>query len=421
MDSQPTPRFAVFDDYRPTVTIVVAVRWLLLLATFFRLHYRVERDAIWLTDNLLAAGIVVLNAYLTWRIMTRRRITWQHGLIPSLVDLTAITAGLFLNLGLQNNYFIFYYPALLGLSLVFPGRTSFAVVGVVIALYIVMAFTVSPTLDMDLMEEKALIERLVTMVGMVVAGTLINGWERARRREAVAAERRRAEENLELQRKAQQAELAAVKERSRIAREIHDGIAQSIYMMNISLEACTELASRGQDGLQERLQSLVKISKQALLDTRYYIFDLKPLLDGSRSVTEMMEHQVQEFRTVTAIPTTFSVSGTEAPLALATSAGLYRIVQEGLANVYKHAQASQVEVRLGFDEGQVQLEINDNGQGFTTAGGERSGYGLGNMVERARELGGRLDIDSVPERGTRLLLSLPAGVNPTEPSPLVPD
>lgn len=430
MQNQRLPAFAIFDDYRPTVAISVVVRWLLILSWLVVGNYRGDRDLGQLGLNLMVLVLAALNGYVTWRILRGRPITWRHALALGLTDLTAITVGLFLKGGLSNNFFVLYYPALLGFSLMLPRRASFAVVAIVIALYTLMAFTVPPTLDFAAADEKKLIIRTVTMLGMVAAGSLITRWERTRRQEAVAAERRRAEENLELQRKAQQAELAALEERTRIAREIHDGIAQSLYMLNISLEACAELASRGQNGLQERLQSLVKVSKQALLDTRYYIFDLKPLLDGTRSVTEMVEHQVQEFRTVTSIPTSFTVSGQESPLPVASSAGLYRIVQEGLANIYKHAQASEVEVRLAFNPGEVQLEIKDNGRGFdaqpvSPQRGEdkqrgAGGYGLGNMAARARELGGRLDINTAPGQGTSLHLTLPIPTDGKTPSLMQP-
>jgi signal transduction histidine kinase len=327
-----------------------------------------------------------------------------------------ITAGLFLTSGLQNDFFVFYYPALLGFSLMFPRRASFAVAAIVGGLYVVIALTVPPTLDLAQGDEKKLVVRIANMLGIVAAGALINGWERRRRRDAVAAERRRAEENLALEKRAQQAELAAVEERSRIAREIHDGIAQSIYMLNISLEACAELAAKGQNGLHQRLQPLVQISKQALLDTRHYIFDLKPMLDGSRSITVMVEHQVQEFGTVTSIPTSFTVSGTEIPLPLQASAGLYRIVQEGMANVFKHAQASRVEVRLVFGPQEVRLEITDDGRSFSPGEGN-GGYGLQNMTQRAAELGGVLTVESAPGQGTRLTLAfpVPAATSPRSP------
>ena len=297
VNAQATPSFAIFDDYRPTVSVAVAIRWLLLLGWFFILHYRLEHGWTWLTFNLIAGGLAALNAHATWRILKRQPISWRHALALSLADLSVITVGIFLDEGFQNGHVVFYYPALLGLSLVFPGRTAFTVGAVVIALCIVMAFTVSPVLDTDLKQEKVLFIRIITMLGIVVAGTLITGWERARRREAVEAERQRAEENLELQRKTQVAEVAAVEERSRIAREIHDGIAQSIYMLSLNLETCAELAKQRQS-LKDRLADLVDMSKETLLEVRHYIFDLKPYLAGEMGMVSMVENQVRQFKVV---------------------------------------------------------------------------------------------------------------------------
>ena len=214
MQTQATLSFAIFDDYRPIVGVAVVVRWVLLLTYIALLQYRIDRDTSWVVLNLMGGSLAVINGYVTWRILSRRPITWHYALALGLADLTMITVGLFLRGGLQNGFYVFYYPALLGLSLMFPKRAIFSALIAVIGLYILMAFTISPTLNYDLKQEKVLIVRIITMVGIVVAGTLITGWERTRRREAVAAERERAEENLELQRKAQQAELAAVEERS---------------------------------------------------------------------------------------------------------------------------------------------------------------------------------------------------------------
>lgn len=406
MQNQPIPSFAIFDDYRPTVAIAVVIRWVLLFTWFALNNYRVENDFSHLLLNLMGAGLAVFNGYMTWRIIKQRPVTWRHALTLSVLDLSMITGGLFLKGGLQNDFYVFLYPALLGFSLMFPRRASFTVAAIIASLYIVMALTVSPTLDLAQEDEKKLAVRIANMLGIVAAGALINGWERRRRREAVAAEREQAAKNLELQKRAQQAELAALEERSRIAREIHDGIAQSIYMLNISLEACVELAARGQENLRDRLQSLVQISKQALLDTRHYIFDLKPLLEGERSVTHMVEHQIQEFQTVTSIPTNVTTTGSEVPLPVVISAGLYRIVQEGLANVFKHAQAAAVNVDLAFNDGTVSLSIRDDGKGFDSTA-QRSGHGLNNMAERAEELGGQIKIASSPGNGTELTMTIP--------------
>ena len=246
MKNLATPAFAIFDDYRPNVTVAVVVRWVLLGTWLFVLHYRTEQDTTWVALNGIAAGLVALNAYASWRIATGRSITWLFAFALGVADLTVITAALFITEGFQNPYFVFYYPALLGLSIMSPARLAFAVALVVIGLYILMALVVSPTLINAMEQEKWLVVRTLTMAGMVVAGTLIVRWERSRRREAVAAERLKSEENLELQKKAQQAQMAALEERSRISREIHNGIAQSIYMLSLNLETSAELARKNQ-------------------------------------------------------------------------------------------------------------------------------------------------------------------------------
>ena len=144
---------------------------------------------------------------------------WRYALALTVADLALITVGLYLRGGLSNDFYVFYYPALLGFALMFPKRASFPVAAIVMGLYAAMAFTVEPTLNVELQQEKQLAVRLACMLGIAGAGALITGWERSRRREAVAAERQISEENLELQRQAQRAELAAVEERGRLAEE----------------------------------------------------------------------------------------------------------------------------------------------------------------------------------------------------------
>ena len=407
MQNQATPSFTIFDDYRPMVSVAVVVRWVLVLAFLFINNYRVDLDTIWVTFNVVAGALVLLNGYMTWLVLSRRPITWVHAFATSIIDLAAIAMALFLSDGFENRYFVFYYPALLGLSLMFRRRVSFSVLGVVMALYVTIALTVSPTLDTDLKDEKVLFIRLVTMLGVVVAGTLIAAWERTRRREAVAAERRVAEENLALQKKAQETELATLEERGRIAREIHDGIAQSIYMLNLNLETCAELAEKGDGTLGDRLKKLVPLAKQTLLETRHYIYDLKPLLAGERALMTMVENQIKEFQTVAGIPVRLSVEGDPGEVPLNVGSGLYRILQEALANVLKHSGATEVEVRLRLPPEEAELMVWDNGKGFD-GNATASGHGLGNMRQRAQELGGTCQILSSPEQGACVKVAFPA-------------
>ena len=167
------------------------------------------------------------------------------------------------------------------------------------------------------------------------------------------------------------------------------------------------------EDLQVRLQSLAGASRQALLDARNYIFDLKPMLEGEDSITEALQNQLLEFRSVTSIEADLTATGDERPIPTTVSAALLRIVQEGLANVYRHSQASKVDVALAFDQGLVRLEISDNGMGFTRQEAPQAihGRGLKNMTQRAEELGGSLAIDSRIGEGTRLEVTIPLPPN----------
>ncbi len=406
MQQEATPPFAIFDDYRPTVAITVAIRWLLLSTWLAMVNYRPDDESPRLLFNSMGLAIAIVNAYVTWLILTDRRITWRHALGLSSLDLIVITAGLYMFGGLQNRFYVFYYPALLGFSLMFPRRASFIAIGAVVALYVTMALTIQPTLDRSSFQEKVLVVRVMTMIGIVVAGILLAMWERARRREAVSAEQQRAQENLELQRRAQEAELAAVEERGRIAREIHDGVAQSIYMLSLQLETCVDLADSNPTGLSDRLKSLVSLSKESLLEVRHYIFDLKPYLAGEKGLASMVESQVREFRNVAGVATELEVSGQEREVPMPVSTCLYRVTQEALANVFKHAQASRVDVTLEYGTFDVALAIRDNGLGFDTST-ETVGLGLNNMRQRAAELGGSLVLESALGTGTRVEIRLP--------------
>ncbi len=188
----------------------------------------------------------------------------------------------------------------------------------------------------------------------------------------------------------ERADLAAQEERGRLARDIHDGIAQSLFMLTLSLEACVELAGRQGEDLRPRLALLLALSKQALWEVRHSIHDLKPMLAGDASLTSVLESQVREFRTITGIDAELHVEGEEPPSPPAVRAALYRITQEALANVFKHARARRVRIAVHYSPERVRLDVEDDGVGLPAevASGDRRGFGLGNMRERAAEVGG---------------------------------
>lgn len=212
---------------------------------------------------------------------------------------------------------------------------------------------------------------------------------------------------------------AALEERSRIAREIHDGIAQRIFMLTLNLETCAELARRAIDpenvsnlqriaDLGGRLETLMQMSKEALLEVRHYIFDVKPLLEGDETLCESLRGQVREFEAVSGIRVRLDSEGDERTLTVPIKIALFRIVQEALANSYKHAKTSEVKVRIRFDEDDVSATIEDTGQGFVpTFGASRGGHGLNGMRRRAEDAGGQFSIASAPGEGTCVEVRMP--------------
>ena len=236
----------------------------------------------------------------------------------------------------------------------------------------------------------------------------------------------------------QAADLAAAAERGRIAREIHDGIAQLIYMLSLSSETCAALLKRIADTsteealilapVAERLDKLVSISKQALWETRHYMFTLKPLMSGSTTLTQMLTNQLREFEAISGLPAQLEVEGIEVSpngdqrrtrKTAQVGTAIFRITQEALTNAYKHADATQVKVHLCHLPQCIEVEISDDGKGLHMAphgynlgaNGEQeriySGHGMRGMRERAEELGGTFEIRQGHVGGTSILARIP--------------
>jgi signal transduction histidine kinase len=235
----------------------------------------------------------------------------------------------------------------------------------------------------------------------------------------------------------QTADLAAAAERGRIAREIHDGVAQLIYMLSLSIETCATLVQRIADTSDEeanalapvtqRLEKLVTISKQALWETRHYMFTLKPLISGTSTLTQMLSSQLHEFESISGLPVQFEVEGSEespngdkrrARRHAQVGTAIFRITQEALTNAYKHANATHLQVCLRHQPHAVEVEIRDNGKGIPVmalsknAEGESeqrfySGHGMRGMRERAEELGGTFEVTQTPTGGVSVLARIP--------------
>jgi signal transduction histidine kinase len=397
------------EDYRYSQSVAVVVRWVVLVAWLALLNYRPDVEGGTLMPlNLLAIPLAATNAYVTWRIRSGRLVTARYVYALSLVDLVVATTGVAITRGFDNTFFVFYYPILVGFSVVFHRRRiafGFAALG--IGAYVLVSLMVAPGVDFDAAEERILIARVVSMAGVVIAANLMTRIERARRIAAVGAERERAAENMELQQQAMTAELAVTKERGRIAREIHDGIAQEVYMLGLGLETSLELADRDPAAVKQPLQSLLPVARQTLLHTRNYLYDLKPLMDGDQQLPALAQSQVEEFTAITGLPVDLSVEGEERKIEFQRAAALYRMIQESLANVLKHAEAGHVTVVVTFEPEVIRIAIEDDGVGFDPAS-HHLGYGLTNIRERAEELSGGCEMVTTAGAGTVVRAWVPA-------------
>ena len=212
-------------------------------------------------------------------------------------------------------------------------------------------------------------------------------------------------QNVNLMRR--QMEVAADAERARIAHEIHDGVAQIMYALNLGLENCARLAQRGEHSkLNESLTNLVPLSRQTLLEIRHYIYDLTPLLSGGDNFEDLLKKQVGEFEAISQISTCAEIRGEIRYAPIPVRAGMYRILHEALSNVLKHSMASEVRVILTADSGNIRMSVKDNGDGFRSDD-VVAGYGIKNMRVRAEELGGTFEVVGTEGAGTDVQVRLP--------------
>lgn len=203
--------------------------------------------------------------------------------------------------------------------------------------------------------------------------------------------------------------LAVLEERERIGMDLHDGIIQSIYGIGLSLDlARLELGDNPQGSRQKIEQSIEGLNK-VIRDIRAYILDLRPRQFHGEDLHQGLLRLVAEFEANS--DARVHLSAPEEGLAHLppeNSLALFHICQEALANIAKHSQASQVEIRLWSVKERILLEIIDNGQGFDLSKMTVTlGHGLSNMHSRARKVGGDVELTSAPGEGTTVLAWVP--------------
>jgi two-component system, NarL family, sensor histidine kinase YdfH len=204
-------------------------------------------------------------------------------------------------------------------------------------------------------------------------------------------------------------QLTVTAERARMARELHDTLAQGLAGLILQLEALESQIERGDN--ERSTATLLQIKNRArttLKDSRLVIDDLRLMPNQPTMIISSITDEAHYFSTSTGVPCTVSIPPS-LTLPTSTTEHTIRFVTEGLANVAKHAAATKVSVQLKEKDREFLLEIRDDGVGFDPEASMRKHghYGLLGLQERARLVGGRFEIESAQEKGTTLRLYLP--------------
>jgi len=208
-------------------------------------------------------------------------------------------------------------------------------------------------------------------------------------------------------------EEAALAERSRLARELHDAVSQTLFSASLIADVLPRLWDRNPDIAHERLHELRELTRGALGEMRTLLVELRPAALVKADLTELISQLADAIVGRARLPVEVTFEGNISP-PVDVKIALYRIVQEALNNVVKHARASEATLSLRADaEGNLVLHITDDGRGFNPEDVSAGSFGLGIMEERATAIGADLTIESQAGVGTTITLTWPGPDQPT--------
>lgn len=200
-------------------------------------------------------------------------------------------------------------------------------------------------------------------------------------------------------------ELAAVQERNHIAREIHDSLGHTLTAQNIQLQTAVKLWQRSPEQAQPFLEQAQRLAAAAMQEVRRSVRALREDTREQPPLPDAIASLVDDFQqgTGVTVSTQINLCHCVPPSQIKI---LYRTVQEALTNISKHAQATQVEIRVNTTPNRVTLVVEDNGRGFNPNPVESSGFGLQGMRERVATAGGMLQLETEPGAGCRITVEL---------------
>ncbi|MEZ4523495.1 MAG: PAS domain S-box protein [Thermomicrobiales bacterium] len=223
--------------------------------------------------------------------------------------------------------------------------------------------------------------------------------------EAFADQTALAIENARLREQAEKA--AAIEERQWLARELHDAVTQTLFSATLIADVIPEIWEVNPDAARGRLEQLRRLTRGALAEMRLLLVELRPGVLGELSLTDLLKQLADAAAGTTGAEVSVRCEGpSPTRLPANVQVALYRIAQEALNNIAKHARATHVSVELHHEsDGRVTLRIEDNGQGFDTGTNTPGHLGLSIMCERAQDIGALFRLDSTTGNGTRITVN----------------
>jgi signal transduction histidine kinase len=346
----------------------------------------------WTGISLLCIAFGLLYTLLLRRENSAQHLTWYFGAQTVLVGSMLILSGN------GNEFFtILFFILAIHAGTFFPQRNA--------ALWIAIFYAVTMIIDFSMQRGDNVVPlffnlTLFILCGMI--GHILRQTELARRHNQQLLEELQVAQG-------QLQELAVAEERNRLAREIHDGLGHYLTATTMQIQGAKALLANT-DAVTQAPVALTALGKaetllqEALADVRRSVATLRAGADGEKPLAAAIAHLVDQCRGLDGLDVQFDLQGVPRNLNSQAELALYRVVQEGLTNVRKHAQATHVEVLLGYEANKVCLRICDNGKGMGEATG---GFGLLGLRERVELQGGKVRIDSQSGQGFQLEVEIP--------------
>ena len=395
---------------RRTLLITYIATYLLAIATIVRLLVRFRDDRFWLIALLL--GYLILLIAEPFFIRRNHLLTYIYLLVQ-----IAIIGAVALITPSVDFFAILFCPLVVQVMHNFPQRTGFLITGIFTVITSILLLSgLGPEVGLPLIFIYGVIYFLLAaFIAIIREAEAARQEAEAARKEAETAREESHKQQVDLQSAhrqlqsytAQAEELAVLEERNRLARNLHDSVTQTIFSMRLTAEAARMLLEREPARVEVELDKLQTLAKSALGEMRSLIFELRPTAVTEMGLIPALRRHIMTLERQYGLTVDLQVSG-EPRLPEREAQRLFRISQEALNNIIKHAGTDKACLRLRFDDERVSLQVEDQGIGYDPEALEmvEDHMGLAGLQERVDAMGGQLIIASQPGQGTRVMVEV---------------